>query len=824
MSLQRTIVLLGLTSLLALAPAAGADLDSRMGGMFDPDVMDPPDKPFSYFASPTDMLGAWGAPAGVEVTPEGYIWTGYGELMFFTGLPPVPVNVRIRTLHRGYLPAVEYDFTQNGVRYSFRLFAADVGGTLKGVPVSFATVTVSNTLDAEPRAAYLSTGWRYRSPVNTLYHSLGDYRFGQRGDSIPAHLTEGLGSFKSGCQLTWADDAVRRDGRMLFAFPTDPAPSRRSLALEDWGMGFGLKRYHSGEIDGVPMERHNQDPHTPVGIVTYCLRLKPGQSQTLTFKLPLVPPPDDSPEAQQVRDADASRLFADMVTFWEEWVVAKPPLRFPERKVQDYLVANTINNLLTIDLVGNDLIVNVNKFHYHRPCGGGNTTEISRGFEYMGLLDVARRAFLYFHSLQSADGGFRLGKLEYWELFGYNLWGWGRHYQLTRDRSFLEHVYPGVVKAMEFHESVTAKDPLGLYPPATVADDAYLKDCRQTGQHVWGLIGLRNAILMAKEMGRAEDVARFEVQERRFRAAFDKLLDQQTAKTGGYIPPALERTTAGNDWDNLRTLHPEILFDPADPRVEATLRTVRGRYQEGILAYTWPICIGKQGEQFIFNEQPSLHYWQTPNNAQVSLVRGTAWDQEWAVRDLYAMLLHSTSTHLPAEFGTIPWSTRGYTHPFNITPQCTSSANVIQLLRNMLVREQGADLYLLSAISPEWVQPGKTLEVRDEPSAFGPLRFTLQAGPDRLSIRLPEQYRQAPQRLLVRVPWFYEVERATLDDKTITAMEGHYVVPIAAKELVLFGRIKSDAPRLSYDQAVADYKAEYRRRYQQFLRTGSHEP
>jgi hypothetical protein len=38
--------------------------------------------------------------------------------------------------------------------------------------------------------------------------------------------------------------------------------------------------------------------------------------------------------------------------------------------------------------------------------------------------------------------------------------------------------------------------------------------------------------------------------------------------------------------------------------------------------------------------------------------------------------------------------------------------------------------------------------------------------------------------------------------------------------LVVFGHVKPDAPRLSYDHAVADYKAEYRRRYQQFLRTG----
>jgi hypothetical protein len=825
MSTLRLIIFFLFINFLVLPPVVGQHTGNRLDGMFDPDVMDPSDKSFSYFACPTDMLGAWGAPAGVEVTPEGYIWTGYGELMFFTGLPPVPVQARIRTLHRGYLPAVEYDVMQNGVRYSFRLFAADVGGALKGVPVSFAMITVTNTLNAEPRAAFLSAGWRYRSPVNTLYTAAGDYRFGQRKGLIPEHLTKDISSFKSTCQLAWVDDAVQRDGRMLFTFPTNPVPSRRSLALEDWGLH--MRRYFSGEIEGDPNPRHTQDPHTPVGIVTYCLRLEPGQSQTLTFRFPLVPLPNDSPEAQQVRDADVPRLFTEMVEFWEKWIVTKPPLCFPERKVQEYLLANTINNLLTIDLVGDDLIVNVNKFHYHAWYGGGNTTEMSRSFEYMGLLDIAKRAFLFFHSKQCADGSFRLAGHEdklYWEFFGYNLWGWGRHYQLTRDRTFLEHVYPGVVKAMAWHESITAKDPLGLFGPATIADDAYLKDCRQTGQHLWGLIGLRNAVYLAKEMGRSDDIARFEAQERRFRTAFDKLLDQQTAKTGGYIPPALERTIAGNDWDNLRTLHPEVLFDPADPRVEATLRTVRSRYQEGVLAYTWPASIGKQGDKFIFNEQPGLHYWQTPNNAQVSLVRGTAWDQEWAIKELYAMLLHSTSTHLPAEFGTIPWSTRGYSHVFNITPQCTSSANVIQLLRNMLVREQGMDLYLLSAVSPEWVQPDKVLKVQDEPSTFGPISFSVQAAKDRLIIQLPGQYRQIPQRLLVRIPWFYEVERATLDGKIVTKNDGHYLVPVAGRELVLFGRIRSDVPRMSYEQAVADYKAEYRRRYHQFLRTGTREP
>jgi hypothetical protein len=188
------------------------------------------------------------------------------------------------------------------------------------------------------------------------------------------------------------------------------------------------------------------------------------------------------------------------------------------------------------------------------------------------------------------------------------------------------------------------------------------------------------------------------------------------------------------------------------------------------------------------------------------------------------MLLHSTSTHLPAEFGTIPWSTRGYSHVFNITPQCTTSANVIQLLRNMLVREQGADLVLLSAVSPEWLQPGRAIEVRDEPTAFGPVSFAALAAPDRLTLRPPRQFRQAPERLLVRVPWFYAVERIVLDGREVSPAVGHIRVPVGTGELVLFGRVRPEAPRMSYEQAVADYKVEYRRRYQHFLRTGRRGP
>jgi hypothetical protein len=793
-------------------------------GMLDPTEMDPPDRPFSYFANPNDLLGAWGAPVASEVTPEGYVYTGFGELLFFTGNPPEPIHARIRTLRQGYLPIVEYDVRRHDVVFAWELCAADLGGPLQGLPLNLARVTVRN--DAmEPRAAYLTAAWRFCGPVNTLYTGIADHRFAQRFDLIRADLREGQTAFNPAWHFDWAHDALRRDGRLLYCFPTDPAPAQRTLALFDHGLR--LRRYFSGEIEGDVNARQVVDPHTPLGLVTYCLQLEPGAVRTLVFRLPLVPLPDDSTEARQVRQADPDALFRQTAEFWESRVAARAPLHFPEDKVQQYLVANTITNLLAIDQVGDDIIPNVNKFQYHGWYAGGNTTSICRAFEYMGQLDTARRGFLFLHSRQHPDGSFRVQGLPdqlYWEMWGYNLWGWGRHYRLTGDRSFLETVYPGVVRAMAWQAQITQADPLGLWPPATIADDAFLKDCRQTGQHLWGLIGMLNAIAMANAMGRSADAKRFAEQHRRFRAAFDRLLAQQTAQTGGYIPPALERTVQGNDWDNLLTLYPEILFDPCDPRVDATLRTVRARYQEGVLAFTWPTAVSREGEHLTFNEQPGLHYWQTPNNAQASLVRGTAEDQEWAVRELYALLLHTTSTHLPGEFGTIPWSTRECSHVHNILPQGATSAKTIELLRNMLVREQDRDLYLLSAVSPEWLLPGHRLEVREEPTEFGPVSLTVRSETARHTIRLPSCFRAAPARLLLRLPWFLALSDVRLDGCPVTPVNGHLLLAPGAAEVVLTGAFRADTPCLSFARTVDDYKTEYRRRWEHFRRTGTRLP
>ena len=277
------------------------------GGMLNP-ALDAKNQPFSYFWRPDDVLGALYAPVASEVTPEGYIWTGFGELMFFTGNPLEPVNQRLRTLQRGYLPIIKYDVVRDSVVYHFRLFAADLGGAMQGIPVNFAEVEIRND-SAEPRTAFLSTGFRVAAP-NTGFGSLPDYRFSQRFELIPKRYVDGQTGVNTAWRYHFHSNTLCRDGRILYSFPD--GAWQQSLALGD--RGFRMVRFFSGEIEGNSNPKLPVNPQTPMGVNTWRIPLKPHETRKLEFKMPLAPIPSDSPEAQQIINANPSEITKQIIT------------------------------------------------------------------------------------------------------------------------------------------------------------------------------------------------------------------------------------------------------------------------------------------------------------------------------------------------------------------------------------------------------------------------------------------------------------------------------------------------------------------------------
>jgi hypothetical protein len=522
-----------------------------------------------------------------------------------------------------------------------------------------------------------------------------------------------------------------------------------------------------------------------------------------------------------VRDAEYQQVFDRTVAGWDK-LLERPALRYPEEKLQNFLLANTVTNLLAVDKIGDKYYQAINKFQYHGNDDIESTIFPILALDYMKQFDVTPKLATSYLSMATPDG--RIGSGDrYWDTTANALWLWGRHYALTRDQALLRTIYPAVVGGVDWIAYIAGRDPLGLLPMSVMPDDEQLRDVHLTGQSLWTLAGLRNAIQLAEAMGKPDDVKRFEAVYQKYRQSFEKQLALQTAKTGGYIPPAIDRTVAGNDWYNMATLFPEYLFDPFDPRVTATINESRAKYQEGLLTYVDPHAVARRNGEDVFGYPPALHYWQSDLNAENALVRGGELDQQNAVNDLYALLLHTNATHSTQEWGTQPWGTRDIplAYPDNIQPDQVTSSRIIFLMRNMLVREYNRDLYLFSALSPEWLRPGKRIEFDEEPTAFGPLSGTLVAMPDGWDLTISSHFREKPDHLVVRVPWFYDVQKAEADGQPVTAREGAWILPANTTSLRVAGRIKPNTPELSFDHAVEQYKREYAQRYENYLRTGS---
>jgi hypothetical protein len=144
------------------------------------------------------------------------------------------------------------------------------------------------------------------------------------------------------------------------------------------------------------------------------------------------------------------------------------------------------------------------------------------------------------------------------------------------------------------------------------------------------------------------------------------------------------------------------------------------------------------------------------------------------------------------------------------------------LLRDMMVREQGDDLHLLSCISPEWMKGGATIHVHRADTVFGQVNFDLQvleAG--HATMKLANQIDHVPDKLILHLPWFLRVTSTSVDGKNAAPKDGALVLPATAQQVDLRWAWPGESmPQLSYEKTVADYKAEYKRRYEEFVRTG----
>jgi hypothetical protein len=750
--------------------------------MSDPAMIDRPGEPFSYPTYSTDQMTVRGALLGTEITPEGYLYTGYGELMFLAGNPPRPVAQRIRTLERGYLPIFHYQYSDGSVRYAMTTFTASLdAGAETNQLVNFIRVVATNSGKLE-RTSYFNVAFRYGGPVDNA-DGLGDHRFGRPAAAKkPGDYSQPGVKFDANWVYEFSDDLAVRAGEIVYEFPDSAEPVLWMTRNELYS--------RPSKIDVLP--------DSPVLLTQFELHLRPGASRTLILKMPVQPiPARDATALQALRRDTFDAAFGRTVDYWQKMLDSGIEVELPEAKAADTFRASLIYDLMAIDQAGDDFIQTVNKLQYHA-FWLRDGSHIMNAYDVTGHFRAARECLLFFLKSQRPDGLFisQEGQYDGW---GQALWALGRYYEFTHDRAFAAQVFPAVKRAVEWFDRARAADPLDLMPAANPHDDEFTqKTAHVTGANLWALIGLRSVIGLAEAAGTHQDAAEFQREYDDYSRTLFAALRAVGAKDGDYIPPGID-VSGGQDWANMNTLYPVALFSPFDPLVTGTLEHTRREYAEGLMTYAG-----------------LLHHYITMKNTEAELVRG---EQQQVVRDLYAILVHTSSTEAGWETAIMPWRDRDFGP--DLGPHGWFAAEYIALVRNMLVRENGNELHLLSVLSPAWTRPGDTVEVKKAPTEFGTVGLKATFEPRGMTLDLHLDLQRTPDKLVLHLPWFVTAKTARVDGRSTPIENAQVALPPSARQVEIDWVRRAPQPELSYSRAVKAFESEYQAHYEQFLKDGS---
>jgi hypothetical protein len=769
-------------------------------------AIDREDEPFSYASRSTDQISVMHSPSGTEITPEGYLYSGFGELMFFVGIDRAPVSQRVRTLEDGYLPIVSYKVDHDGLTYTFTMFAASLGDEQDGEQdggqvVNFVRVSVHNP-SSEAKNGFLTTAWRYTGDQTTTF-STGDNRFRRpaQGKRMGDYQQPGE-SFRADWKYAVAGDSFTRDGKAIYYFPAAANP-QLTPSYRDYYNRVTTPTAEAPESERAPVVL----PTTPLATAEFLVAVPAGGEKTLDFKMPLIPVEAVSTEARAVVQATFDDRRAQVRTFWNGLLERGIDIETPEKKVNDTFKTSLINDLMALNKVDGNYVQTINQLQYHG-FYLRDSADFVRMYDTSGYTDIGGQVLSFFAARQQPDGNF-LSQPGQYDGWGEALWTYGEHYRITHDRAFAAEVYPRVVRAVDWLEKALANEPTHLMPATDVRDNEYTSG-HLTGYNFLALDGLDAAILLAHDLGASTDEQRFRGIRDGLRASFLKRLDEVTTATGGYIPPALDGNNsgspAGTDWGNLLSLVPEQQLKPDDPRVTATLRATQAKYEEGLITY-------RQPDQGVY-----LHHYLTIKNTLTELIRG---EQQQAIQEFYAELLHTSSTHAGFEYSVRPWGDRDFSG--NLAPHGWFAAEYRNLLRNMMVREEGNTLHLFSALSPNWIGAGKSIRVRRANTYFGEVdaELTMPTEHEAVLSLDPHFLAGANPAVLLHLPWFMQVESVTADGKALANNAGVVTLPAGSQTVrIVWNRKQLSADVVtSYLDAVERYKQEYRRKFAS--RTGS---
>jgi hypothetical protein len=715
-------------------------------------------RPYGFLATPTDQLAVPGHLAGFEITPEGFVYGGYGELVLRAGPGLVGLRAPVRTLEGGRYPIMRYGQRLGGVRYDLEVFAAIVAGQ----PVAFVRVELHNDTP-RPLQARWAVGMRFSGGA-LKPDGVRRFRFPRPVEpQREGLLTQPGAIFDPGWDYAFADRAILRDGLVMATFTAPVAGMQVELQ----------RRQGTGAIH----------PSTAFGLVEYRVALAPGATRHLDFRMPSQPVADGSPAAGALRDSPFAEHRRAILRDWRATFAQAMQLSLPEPRVQDAYYASLMHILLPrYELADGDWVQPVNKLRYHA-FWLRDASVMTQALDLAGLHRQAGENLGFFGRWQRESGLFisREGQLDG---HGQAMWAIGEHALRSRDRAFARDALPRLDRAVAWLARARRADPLGLVPPSDPRDNELVAG-HLAGDDFWAVAGLQAAVDVARMLDDTQRAADWRAELDGLRTTVRERVQAAAARNGGAIPPALDHA-GGRDWGNLWAAWPAPVLDPRSPIVTRTLARARSRFREGLATY---------GEFHNLHHYLGFRVWQT------ELLRD---EQARVVEGLYDTLAHTTNTSGGFKTGVRPYARRSVDD--NLAPHGWFAGELVALIRNMLVRERDGGLELLSAVPGRWLRPGHATVVRRAPTKLGTIDVSLRP------VRGGALLRWDAAAVPAGTPLWWRVPAAASDVRAPGLRAGATTLLLPGRAGAL--RISWRLPRRSssFDGVAAALQAAYRHR------------
>jgi hexosaminidase len=469
------------------------------------------------------------------------------------------------------------------------------------------------------------------------------------------------------------------------------------------------------KIDKVPTRKYS-----------WSWRLAPGGSAEGVARYTFFP--TDNPGKHDKEDADL--WLKRTAEYWQGVMDRAAKIEVPCRKATEALLAAHV-----CQLIAND----------HGEVHGGedfyDTFYIRDGayqvmeLEEAGFMNAAAKAIEFYLKRQRDDGRFESQKNQF-DANGQAVWTLWQYYRITRDRRFLERVYPQMLRAVRWTMKARRTTPspfVGVLPTAPADGECLWAGKNHiVGYDLWNLRGMLCTADAAKALGKNEEAKELLAEAEAYRED----IDAAWKKTGlKHFPPSWEKV--GTHWGNTETLWPTEVFARTDLRVAALAHHVRKDFAGGFIEGT----IQWKGT----GKVEAIHPYMGAYTTMVDLIRG---DHEQVVEDFYWYLLHSTAAHAFPE-GIYYKKRMAWSHTI---PHVTGACNYAIMLRHMLVHEAGDDLHLLSAVPDWWLDEGKEIHAERLPTHFGAMKMTVCGMKNGVEVELDPPKRNPPKRIVLTLP------------------------------------------------------------------------